>query len=365
MDKFRIHVISIPHTKTNGEYLSCAFTQKVWKFCKMMKARGHYIMHYGVEGADVDCDENINVVSSDIFESVYGERDKKKFYDTSQDNLCYKAFYFNTINEIAIRKQPNDILLAFWGCGVQPIIDAHKDLVCIHPGIGYYHTSEENIEFRVFESNSLRSLYYGKYNVEQGRATDTVIPNYFDNDDFTFNESKGDYFLYLGRVCNAKGFDNVLKAMAKTNERLIVAGQLADQYIKEDFEWPKNVTYVGLADKNTRMELMSNAKASFLLTRYIEPFGGVQIENMLSGTPIITTDFGVFPETNKEGITGYRCRNINDVINAINDINEGKIDPRECRKEGEKYLLENIAKEYERFFEECTNVHNGKNEWDI
>ena len=47
--KFRIHVLGLPHTKTTLDFTACAYTMKAWKFCKMMKARGHYLMHYGHE----------------------------------------------------------------------------------------------------------------------------------------------------------------------------------------------------------------------------------------------------------------------------------------------------------------------------
>ena len=33
----KLHALGIPHTVTSKEYLSCAFTQKVLKFCDMMK----------------------------------------------------------------------------------------------------------------------------------------------------------------------------------------------------------------------------------------------------------------------------------------------------------------------------------------
>ena len=50
----KLHVLAIPHTVTSKEYLSCAFTQKVLKFCKMMNP--HYeIIHYGHEKSDVIC----------------------------------------------------------------------------------------------------------------------------------------------------------------------------------------------------------------------------------------------------------------------------------------------------------------------
>ena len=45
--KFRIHILGLPHTKTTLDFTACAYTMKAWKFCKMMKGRGHTIFHYG------------------------------------------------------------------------------------------------------------------------------------------------------------------------------------------------------------------------------------------------------------------------------------------------------------------------------
>jgi len=136
--KFRFHVLSIPHTRTNLDYTACAYTQKVFKFCKMMHQRGHYIIHYGVEGGNPECDENVTVVNNEIYEKVYGNHDyHKNWFKFDGNDECYQTFYKNAIAEINKRRQPGDFLLAFWGQGHKPICDAFPDMIVVEPGIGY------------------------------------------------------------------------------------------------------------------------------------------------------------------------------------------------------------------------------------
>ena len=61
--KFRFHVIALPHTQTTTEYTACAYTQKVIKFCKMMKSLGHEVFLYASEENEAPCDELITIVS--------------------------------------------------------------------------------------------------------------------------------------------------------------------------------------------------------------------------------------------------------------------------------------------------------------
>ena len=362
--KFRFHVLGVPHTITNKDFMACAYTQKALKFCKMMKDRGHTIFHYGHENSNTVADEDVTVLTDKIYEEVYGKHNYKgsssTFWDTK--DKAYQTFYFNAIKEIGKRKQKNDFILPFWGSGVKPICDAHSDLITVEPGIGYAGGHWAN--WKIFESYAIYHAYCGLSAVgtcKQGNY-DIVIPNYFDLEEFEYSYKKEDYFLFLGRVYDGKGVNIAIQVTEHLGYKLKIAGQIDENGPYKDKKFPPHVEFVGYADVEKRKELMKNAKGSFLASQYLEPFGGVQIENLLCGTPTITSDWGGFTENNINGVTGYRCRTFDDYLKAAIKINNGEINYKTCREHGEKFSLENIAPKYERYFTDVLNVHES-NGW--
>lgn len=366
-EKLRIHVLGVPHTRTNLDYTACAYTQKAYKFCKMMTERGHTVFHYGVEGSNPICTENVVVVSNYIYNKVYGDHDyHSKWFKYDMNDECYQTFYRNTIKELYKRKESYDIVLPFWGAGVRPICDAVcEDFIVIEPGIGYGDGSWA--DFKIFESYAIYHAYCGQSSITNCKQNhyEIVIPNYFDKDDFEYNDSYNKrmtdpYFLFIGRVYDGKGVHIAIQVCEHLGVKLKIAGQLSEEYV--DFNWPDNVEFLGYVNKEERSELMKNALASFLPSQYVEPFGGVQIENLLCGTPTITSDWGAFSENNINGITGYRCRTFEDYLIAAMDCYQGKIKYNNCREKGLEFTLEAIAPKYEKFFNDVINIYTG-NGW--
>ncbi|AIX42522.1 group 1 glycosyl transferase [Synechococcus phage ACG-2014f] len=359
-NKFRFHILGLPHTVTHPDFSACAYTSKVLKFGKMMKARGHEIIHYGHEDSELVCDEHVTVTTNKDLEIAYGDYDwRKNFFKFNTSDHAYQTFYKNAIEEVGKRKQKNDFILPFWGSGTRPVCDAHPDMICVEPGIGYAggHWSQ----WKVFESYAILHAYCNLTSVGTCKQSwyDVVIPNYFDLDDFTYApETKEDYFLFLGRVYSGKGIDIAVQVTEHIGAKLKVAGQNP-----ENRTFPPHVEFVGYADIEMRRELMSKAKASFVASQYLEPFGGVQVENLLSGTPTITTDWGAFVENNPDGLTGFRCRTFGDFVDAANNIDQ--ISPAVCRTFGEQFALENIAPKYEKYFQDVLNVYTGKGWYEL
>lgn len=356
----RFHILGLPHTVSSKEYVACAYTQKVVKFGKMMKDRGHEIIHYGHEESDLVCDEHVTVTTNKDLEIAYGSYDwRKNFFTFNTGDHAYQTFYKNAIEEVGKRKQKNDFILPFWGSGTRPICDAHPDLITVEPGIGY--AGGHWARWKVFESYAIMHAYQGLEAVGTCKQSwyDIVIPNYFDLNDFEYSpHQKEDYFLFLGRVYSGKGIDIAVQVTEHIGAKLIVAGQNP-----EERTFPDHVEFVGYADVEKRKRLMSRAKASFVASTYLEPFGGVQVENLISGTPTITTDWGAFVENNHHGVTGFRCRTFADFVDAANRIDE--IDPWVCRSFGEQFSLQNVAPRYEKFFQDILNVYTGKGWYEL
>lgn len=351
----RFHILGLPHTVTSHEYVACAYTQKAYKFGKMMTDLGHEVIHYGHEESDLQCTEHVAVTTNEDLKKAYGNYDwRKNFFTYNTGDHAYQTFYKNAIAEIGKRKQKHDFILPFWGSGVRPVCDAHTDMICVEPGIGY--AGGHWARWKVWESYAIYHAYCGLKNVGtcQQDWYDVVIPNYFDPTDFEFAPAKkADYFLFLGRVYSGKGVDIAIQVTQEIGAKLVIAGQNP-----ENRTFPQHVEFVGYADRDTRKRLMSRAKGAFVPSQYVEPFGGVQVELLLSGTPTITTDWGSFAENNLHGVTGYRCRTFDQFCWAAENIN--RISPRACRDWGMNYTLDRIGPAYEEYFESVLNVYTGK-----
>lgn len=350
----RFHVLALPHTVTRHDYSACAFTQKVLKWCKMMTPRGHTVYHYGHKDSEVVCTEHIPVTFNEDLEKAYGSYDwKKNFFKHNTADHAHQIFNQRAIVEIGKRKQPGDFVLCFWGYAHKPVFQAHPDLIPVEPGIGC--TNDPCCPQNIYESYSVMNQVYGKYG-KSPHWYDAVIPNYFDPDDFTFNDTPKDYYLFVGRIISSKGIGIAVDVTRNLGVKLLVAGQGDLASIVGSV--PPHVEVIGYVEPKQRCELMKNAKALLAPTHFNEPFGGVMVEALFCGTPVITSDWGGFAENNLHGVTGYRCRTMEQFEWAAKNID--KISRKACHEWAvNNFSLDRVALMYEEYFETLKKVHDG------
>jgi len=353
-EPIRCHLLgtfNAPNT-LRDEGIGNAFGTKVINMAKILRKLGHYIIFYGIEGSDVECDEFVQVSTMDVLRQTYGEWDNTKIYSEKYDDFSHKTFNENCIREINARKRNGDFLLLCHGTFHKQIADAVQIPETIEIGIGHRSSFAR---FRVFESQMQMNWTYGKEDKGDGNFYDCVIPGFFDPDDFEYSEDKEDYFLYLGRVITKKGIFVAQQVCQVLGKKLVVAGfgytkeanETDYNSFKSLLEMP-NIEYVGFAGKEKRKNLMAHAKALFLPTLYLEPFGYVVIEANMSGTPVITSPFGAFVETVKDGYNGYKCWTHREFVEAARNIEN--IKPSDCREWAMQYTLDKTAPMYKRYF---------------
>lgn len=335
----RFHVVSLPHTQTTTEYTSCAFTEKVRRFCIMMKSMGHEVYLYSGEYNQAPCDEHITCITEEQrLESLNGAHYTTGSFDNS---LPHWQSFINKVNfEMSKRIEQKDFICLIGGYSHKPIADYFPAHTSVEFGIGYPGTFAK---YRVFESYAWMHSIYAQHKLASsvdGNFFDAVIPGYLEPEMFPLQEKKDDYYLFIGRLIDRKGYRIAQEVCQTLGKRLILAGAGPQDGYGE---------FVGAVGPEERAKLMGGAIATFAPTLYIEPFGNVVPEAHFCGTPTITTDWGAFTETNINGVTGYRCRTLAEFIQAAEDVKS--LDPKTIYETAkDKYSLEAIAPQYDKYF---------------
>jgi glycosyltransferase involved in cell wall biosynthesis len=337
----RFHLVSLPHTQTTSEFCACAFTEKVRKFSIMMMSLGHAVYLYSGDKNEAPCTEHITCMSeAERLALCGGQHYSAAPFDGS--NPYWRAFNLRAVEAIKQRAHPRDFICVIGGHANKAIADALPEMMTVEFGIGYGGTFSQ---YRVFESYAWMHACYGAAhnspNDIDGKYFDAVIPGYFEVEKFAVAKKRKDYFLYIGRVTDRKGVKIAADTCRHIGARLIIAGTGADYP-----DYGERVGHVGEAERNY---LMAHARAVFVPTIYVEPFGNVAVEAQACGTPVISTDWGAMTETVAHGVTGFRCRTLKEFVQATSKV--ANLDPAKIRRHAvNNYSLPVIARQYDTHF---------------
>jgi Glycosyl transferases group 1 len=327
-----LHVVSLPHTSTTAEFSWCAYTTKVRRFATMMHRLDYPVVLYA--GPENDAEVTLHFDCTTF--PVRNDPDTIPPFDGTSP--LFAEFNGAVIRELRNQLEVGDVICVIGGLAQQAIGRAFPTHQVVEFGVGYGGTFAD---FRVFESYAWMHTVYGAQagdpHTADGRFYDAVIPNYFDLADFPMGGGGG-YYLYLGRLIDRKGWRIAQEVCEDRSLPLVVAGA---------GEFSGYGEYVGVVGPAQRADLLGHAIATFTPTIYVEPFCGVHVESMLCGTPVITTDWGVFPETVGEA-HGRRCRSFAEFAQATDAVID--LDRHRIRADAvSRFSTEVVSRRYQRY----------------
>ncbi len=367
--KRTLHLLALPHTTLTEKDITCAYSMKVLKFVTMMQRQGFYVILYGPDELDPRCKPDEHVIITTAADRIRWGFGNDGF-DTAVTPFLWtvdQPYWFETnqrvIDALRERVQQRDYLCLIAGWCQEPVARAvsgatyKNPAIAVEWGVGYEGVFTE---FCAWESYAWMHHVYGLQKIINGRAYDQVIPNFFDPDDFEIEFDKEDYVLFIGRVIQRKGPHVAAEIAKRVGMKLKIAGPGVTEWSDTKIVGQQvevvgpDLEYVGQVGFKERAELMAKARAVIVPTLYIEPFGGVAVEAMLSGTPVLASDWGSFTEI-VDPYVGRRFRTPRQAVKAFEETQE--LDPSSIRKLAEeRFSLNAVGPKFKAWFDQLDTL---------
>lgn len=183
-----------------------------------------------------------------------------------------------------------------------------------------------------------------------------VIHHGIDLDLYRPGPGGGGYLMFIGRMSPDKGPDRAIEVARRAGMPIVLAAKMRESGEVTYFEQQvrpllgPDVTFLGEADIETRLDLLRRAEALVNPIRWPEPFGLVMAEALACATPVIALPFGAAPEIVDDGTTGFLCDDLDDMVAAVGRLD--RIDRAACRQAAaERFSVDRMAADHEALYE--------------
>lgn len=343
----RLHSLGVPHTRLSSAFSHCAFSTKVQRWGPMMRALGYETVLYGI-GQPEDSSgwsEVVEILTPAEQEALLGFdplADPTRFHGDAANwgSPLYREFNRRLAPLLEGAVQGDDVVCLHFGkahnAALSPrLVQQHA----LEPGIGY---PECTVGYRIYESHAWMNWHLGREN-RNPWLSEWVVPNYFDVADWPLRETPvtEGYLLYFGRLGKIKGLNAVWQiARARPDLEVVLCGQ------GDPSPWltEPNIRYERPKHGRDRAALFHGARCVLMPTEYVEPFGGVAVEAMLTGTPVVASDHSVFVETIPS--PALRARSLADYLAAI-EVAQRAV-PAKLREHALQYSMEAVGPRFDR-----------------
>ncbi len=178
---------------------------------------------------------------------------------------------------------------------------------------------------------------------------------------YTFHPRAGSYLAFLGRISPEKRPDHAIEIAKRVGMPLRLAAKV-DPADREYFETRIEplldhplVEYVGEITDAEKCDFLGDAAAVLCPYDWPEPFGIVLIEALACGTPVFAYRRGSIPEIIEDGVTGFVCDNINQMVAAMDRL--PLLDRQRCRDSFEaRFTVQRMTDDYLAIYERMAAV---------
>jgi glycosyltransferase involved in cell wall biosynthesis len=157
------------------------------------------------------------------------------------------------------------------------------------------------------------------------------------------------YLGFVGRIAEEKGPLSAIEVARRCGLPLRIAAKvdpLDEPYYEEQVApvMGPDIEFVGEIDEQQKPPFYAGARATLFPSDWPEPFGLVMIESMAAGTPVIALRRGSVPEVIEDGVSGFVCDDVDEMVAAVDRI--GEIDPEACRRRAARFSGEAMCRGY-------------------
>jgi glycosyltransferase involved in cell wall biosynthesis len=195
----------------------------------------------------------------------------------------------------------------------------------------------------------------------------SVVSNGIQVNEFPFQPEKEEYLLWMGRVCEEKGPHLAIEVAQRTGLPLVLAGQVYPFTYHQLFYnaairphlggFDPPVCFLETPTLETKVRLLSNARALLVPSMVEETSSLVAMEAMACGTPVIGFRRGAIPEVVIDELTGFIVDGVEQMTDAVWRV--GEIHPHACRVHVEtNHSAARMADEYEALYERVLTLHD-------
>ena len=128
---------------------------------------------------------------------------------------------------------------------------------------------------------------------------DATIHNGVDLTHWQPTDAPGDYFFWMGRICDTKAPGDAVQACRRAGKRLRLAGPIHDRHYFNTHVAPyldDRITYLGHLTHAELAPHLAAARALVFTSVFEEPYGLTMAESLAAGTPVIGYAIGASPE---------------------------------------------------------------------